>query len=288
MAETKTFLVAGVTGKQGGAVARSLVGRGHTVRGLVRDPTKARALAKGIEGVQGDLTDKGSLTAALKGAEGFFIVTTPFRPDFSVDTAAEVRQGTTAVDAAKAVSVPHVVLTSVASADQGTGIPHFESKAQVERHLGASGLTATIVRPVSFMENILSPWMAPAIKGGSLPLPIPAKANYQMVATKDIGEIVARAFERPRVAAGRTVELAGDEMAAGDLAVRLSKKVGHPVGYHEVPEEEVRRTMGDDAVKMYRWFRKTGYHVDIPALEREWGYPMTRFDEFLAQARWEG
>lgn len=108
-----------------------------------------------------------------------------------------------------------------------------------------------------------------------------------MVATKDIGEIVARAFERPRAAAGRTLELAGDELVAADLAARLSKKVGHPVRFHEVPEGEVRRTMGEDAAKMFRWFRKKGYHVDIPALEKEWGYRMTRFEEFLAETPWE-
>jgi len=140
MAETKTILVAGATGQQGGSVTRALVKRGHRVRGLTRNPEKIKELkALGLEGVRGDLTDKASLAPALRGVDAFFIVTTPFTPDFSVDVENEVLQGTTAIDAAKAARVPHVVLSSVASADGGTGIPHFESKAQIERHLNASG-----------------------------------------------------------------------------------------------------------------------------------------------------
>ena len=38
---------------------------------------------------------------------------------------------------------------------------------------------------------------------------------------------------------------------------------------------------------MFRFFREKGYRVDIPALEREWGYRMTRFDEYLKDARLE-
>src|SRR2546428_9847275 len=158
MVETKTILVAGATGQQGGSVARGLVKRGHRVRGLTRTPEKIKELkALGLEGARGDLTAKSSLAAALRGVDAFFVMTTPFGPDFSVDVEKEVLQGTTAVDAAVGAHVPHVVMSSVASADGGTGIPHFESKARVERHLKGSGLRYTGTRPVAFMEMYGSP-----------------------------------------------------------------------------------------------------------------------------------
>jgi uncharacterized protein YbjT (DUF2867 family) len=154
MAETKTILVAGATGQQGGAVARNLVKRGHRVRGLTRDRSKfARLAGFGAGAVQGDLTDRAGLRPLLRDVDGFFIVTTPFGPGFSIDPEKEVRQGTTAIDAAKAAGLAHAVLSSVASADEGTGILHFESKAKVEGHLKATGLPYTIIRPVEFMEN---------------------------------------------------------------------------------------------------------------------------------------
>src|SRR5437660_493117 len=101
MAETKTILVAGATGQQGGAVARELMKRGHRVLGLTRSTAKFKDLATaGIEGVQGDLTDKTSLAPLLRNADGFFIVTTPFEPNFSVHPEKEVQQGKNAIDAA--------------------------------------------------------------------------------------------------------------------------------------------------------------------------------------------
>jgi len=285
MVDTKTILVAGATGAQGGSVARALVKRGHRVRGLTRSSEKIAELkALGLEGVRGDLTDKASLAPALRGVDAFFVVTTPFNPDFSVDVEKEVLQGTTAIDAAKAARVPHVVLSSVASADGDTGIPHFESKVKVERYLKAAGLRYTITRPVAFMDNYASPWILPQVQAGVLAQPMPASTRQQIVAVRDIGEIVARAIESPLKVAGKTVELAGDALTMAEIAARLSGKLGHPVKYVEQPEAEALRTMGDDGMRMFRFFREKGYHVDIPALEREWGVRMTRFDEFLKDA----
>src|SRR5256885_4404883 len=214
MAETKTILVAGATGQQGGAVARELMKRGHRVFGLTRSTSKFKDLATaGIEGVQGDLTDKTSLAPLLRNADGFFIVTTPFEPDFSVHPEKEVQQGKNAIDAAKVAKVSHVVLASVASADDDTGIPHFESKVKVERHLKASRVPHTITRPVAFMDNYASPWMVSTFRGGVLSRPVPPSSRQQLVAVKELGEFVARAFEKPREVIGQPWGIADDEVA---------------------------------------------------------------------------
>src|SRR3989442_12377711 len=218
MAETKTILVAGATGKQGGSVERELMKRGHRVIGLTRSTSKFKDLATaGIEGVQGDLTDRTSLAPLLRNADGFFIVTTPFEPDFSVHPEREVQQGTNAIDAAKIAKAPHVVLASGASADDGTGIPHFESKAKVERHLKASRVPHTITRPVAFMDNYTSPWMVSTLRGGVMQVPVPPRSRQPLVAVKDIGSIRARAFTNPRMVPGKTAGLAATECAAGEL-----------------------------------------------------------------------
>src|SRR5947199_6567216 len=128
MAETKTILVAGATGQQGGTVARSLLKRGHRVIGLTRSASKLKGLAAaGIEGVQGDLTQRTSLTPLVRNVDGFFVVTTPFEPDFSVHPAKEVLQGTKAIDAAKYASMRHVVISSVASDARSNRSPHFNT-----------------------------------------------------------------------------------------------------------------------------------------------------------------
>src|SRR3954470_14510533 len=61
-------LVTGATGKVGNAVARALVARGDHVRALVRDPARARALLPdAVELVEGDVTDRPSIDAAVAG-----------------------------------------------------------------------------------------------------------------------------------------------------------------------------------------------------------------------------
>src|SRR2546429_5388371 len=218
MAETKTILVAGATGLQGGTVARSLLKRGHRVIGLTRSASKLKGLAAaGIEGVQGDLTQRASLTPLVRNVDGVFVVTTPFEPDFSVHPEKEVLQGTTAIDAAKAASVRHVVLSSVASADRNTGIPHFESKAKVEQYVRASRVPNTIVRPVAFMDNYVSPWMTSSLQRGIMEVPLPPTTRQQLVAVKDVGGVVSPAFDDPKGGLGKTLGPAGGGVAFGDL-----------------------------------------------------------------------
>lgn len=62
--------------------------------------------------------------------------------------AAEVRQGKAVADAAKATGVKHLVYSSVGGAERHTGIDHFESKAEIERHILALDPPATVLRPV--------------------------------------------------------------------------------------------------------------------------------------------
>src|SRR2546428_13529545 len=105
MAETKTILVAGATGQQGGTVARSLLKRGHRVIGLTRSASKLKGLAAaGIEGVQGDLTQRAGLTPLVRNVDGFYIVTPLFGPDYSGHLGVNVQQGHPATHARNAAS----------------------------------------------------------------------------------------------------------------------------------------------------------------------------------------
>jgi dihydroflavonol-4-reductase len=66
-------LVTGATGKVGHATARAAVEAGHEVRALVRDLAAARGvLPEGVEPVRGDVTELGSLKAAVAGCEVVF------------------------------------------------------------------------------------------------------------------------------------------------------------------------------------------------------------------------
>ena len=206
MAQELTVVVTGSTGKQGGAVARGLLERGHKVRAVTRDPnsSQAKLLANaGATLVAASLEDTAAIMKALEGATSLFAMTTPFG-----GTDAETRQGVAAAAAAKAAGV-HLVFTSVGSANRQTGIPHFDSKYEVEKYIAKVGVRATILAPVSFMENLYfaKEQLAKGIYAAALP---PTRALAQ-VAVVDIGAVAVRVLEDAGRFTGKRFDLASDE-----------------------------------------------------------------------------
>ncbi len=278
---THTILITGATGQQGGAVARSLMRRGKKIRILTRNHAKAAPLEKlGAEVVTGALTDRHSFEAALKGVKQVFLMTTFFEEGLE----AEVQQGITASDAAKAAGVEHLVYTSVASANRKTGIPHFETKWRVEQHIQHIGLPVTFLRPTAFMENF-STFFAPSAEG-IVRLPLRPETKLQWIALKDIGEFAAEAFLRPSEFIGQAIDLAGDELTMPAATALLSQAMGRSVVFQEMPESEAETSMGHDFVLMFRWFNEGGYTVDIPALGKRWGIPLSTLKQVLDEASW--
>lgn len=278
---SKIILVTGATGQQGGAVAKALLAKGQKIRVMTRNPDKASALAKaGAEIVKGDLTNPGDLQAALIGAHGVFAMSTPFEAGMD----AEVRQGIEMADAAKRAGIAHYVYTSVGSAHRNTGIPHFDSKWKVEQHIKKIGLSATILRPVWFMENFTT--FAKPSAAGVLSLPMKPDRKLAMVALKDIGEFGASAFLRPNDFLGQAIDLAGDDLTMTEVAAQLSKAMGRPIRFQEFPLDQAEAAMGHDLAVMFKWFNDVGYAIDVPGLKRQFGLPLTAFAEWMKTVDW--
>ena len=274
-------LVTGATGKQGGATARSLLDRGHQVHGMTRDPgsTAARRLADaGAEIVAGDFRDRETLTAAMQGLEAVFGITTFFEEG----VAAEVEQGKALADAALAAGMPFFVYTSVASADRGTGIPHFESKYEVERYLASMDLPHAAIGPVSFMENVLGPRVLDGLRQGVYASPLPAERKLQQIAVDDIGQFAALVIERRDSMLGKRIDLASDELSGVEQAAILSEVLGRDIRYKEIPLN-VLREQSEELAIMYEWFDRVGYEADIAGLRRE--YPGVGWHTFADWAR---
>ncbi len=284
MTQKLTVVVTGSTGKQGGAVARGLLERGHKVRAVTRDPNskQAKLLANaGAALVAASLGDATGIKEALGGATSLFAVTTP-----SGGTDAEIRQGVAAADAAKAAGV-HLVFTSVGSANQQTGIPHFDSKYEVEKHIAKIGVRATILAPVAFMEN-LHFVKEQLVKGIYASVLSPTRTLAQ-VAVPDIGAIAVRVLEDSARFTGKRFDLAGDELTGNDAMSILSRVTGRNFTYYQVPLDVVRQRMGEDAVKMYEWFDRVGFAVDRAALRREFpGVTFHDFESWIKTQNWSG
>jgi uncharacterized protein YbjT (DUF2867 family) len=154
MTKDRTILITGVTGHQGGAVAQALQGAGFRLRGLTRKPDGERAAAlkrQGVDVVQGDLDDEGTLRRALSGAWGVFSV----QNTWEAGVEREEEQGKRLATLARESGVEHLVYSSVGSAHKKTGVPHFDNKWRIEETVrGLRFPSHVILRPVFFMENL--------------------------------------------------------------------------------------------------------------------------------------
>lgn len=276
-------LVTGATGQQGGAVTRALLEKGHGVRAMVRDTGSDNAVAlaaMGVDLVVGDMDDAASIAAAAEGVDAMFAVTT----SFVLGTAHETVQGKNLVDAAVAAGVSHFVYSSVASADRATGIPHFDSKWEVEKHLVASGLNWTVTAPVFFNENISSPWLAADLGKGQYRQAMPAQRVLQMIDVATIGAFNAHVIDGGETFFGARIDIATDELSGVQTAAVLTEAMGKPISFVQQPIEEVRAGSEDMAL-MYEWFTAVGYDVDIEALHGQYpGVGWRSFSDWSAEA----
>jgi uncharacterized protein YbjT (DUF2867 family) len=279
----RLILVTGATGNQGSAIAHHLLQRGNfKVRALVRDPNKPASVAleqAGAELVVGDLNDRASLDRALQGAYG--VVSLQIFLD-GIDT--EIRQGKAVADAASSARIQHFVYSSVGSAERNTGIPHFDSKFQVEEYIRGSELPYTILRPVFFFYNYNM--MRPMVETGTLFQPLSPETKLQQLSEEDYGEMVAEVFDRPADFMNREIEVASVEMTMPEIAAAFSRVLGKTVQYQQIPFEAFEQQIGEELTIMYRWFENVGYAADLAQLKRD--FPaQTDFESYLREHVWQ-
>ncbi|MGW1507361.1 NmrA/HSCARG family protein [Streptomyces mirabilis] len=265
MSDNPIVVVTGATGQQGGATARALLSRGWTVHALVREPDKPAALAlkeAGAALVRGDLNDAASLDAALNGAHGVFSVQSIEGPD---GEAGEVRQGKAVANAAARAGVAHVVYSSVDGAGNPGRVGHFASKGEVEQHIAALGLPATILRPTFFITNFEH--IGPQWQDGELvlTLALTSQTRLQMITPGDIGAFAADAFDAPADYLARTIEIAADELTGPQMAEVFARAAGRPVRFHAQPIEQIR-AYSEEMAAMFDWFNTVGFRADVATL----------------------
>ncbi len=281
MTSDRTILITGVTGNQGGAVAKALQGSGFHLRGLTRMPEGERAAAlarQRFDVVKGDLDDEATLRRALAGAWGVFGVQNAGEAGVEREEA----QGKRLATLAREAGVEHFVYTSVGSAHKKTGIPHFDNKWRIEKTVRDLRFPShVILRPVFFMENLLAPF---SLQGSTLAWALGPGTKLQMIAVDDIGWFGARAFTDAAALNRREIDLAGDVRTMPEAAEILTGTLGRPIAFAQTPMEQVRQYRKDMAV-MLQWFERVGYSAEIAGLEREFGRALTKLPDWARRHR---
>jgi uncharacterized protein YbjT (DUF2867 family) len=264
---SKTILVFGATGAQGGSVARQLLARGKfAVRAFTRkaDSPAAQELKKlGAEIAVGNLDEPATIAAALAGCYGAFGVT-----NFWEHFDKEGPQGRNLVKAVADAKLQHFVYSTLPPIEKATGgklkSPHFDLKAEHEEYAKQLGIPATFVHVPFYYENFLYFFPPRPAGDGTYQFAFPqGDTALAMMSVQDVGYIVARIFEEPQKYIGKVLSLAADEQPAASYASSMSKATGLDIKYSHMPRESFA-ALGfpgaEDLADMFEFYR-----VHIPS-----------------------
>ncbi|KAG5215941.1 hypothetical protein JEQ12_001517 [Ovis aries] len=186
----------------------------------------------GAKVVEGDLNDKASVEAALKGAYGAFLVTN-FWDHFSKEK--EVCQGKVVADVAKSQGLKHVVYSGLENVKRLTNgkleVLHFDRKGEVEEYFWSIGVPMTSVRVAAYFENFLGPLKPVKASDGdyyTLALPM-GDVPMDGISVADIGAAVCSIFNSPEEFVGKAVGLSAEVLTIQQDADVLSKSLGKEV-----------------------------------------------------------
>ncbi|VUC32891.1 unnamed protein product [Clonostachys rosea] len=145
---TRIVTVVGATGNQGGSVVAALLDNpAFSIRAITRNSESqaAKDLAnKGVEVVEADLNDVGSLKSAFAGSHAIFAMTNFFESLSSFGIEMSMQKETAlginlANAAADTDSLEHYVWSTLPNSRENSGakaiVPYYESKNQVDRHI---------------------------------------------------------------------------------------------------------------------------------------------------------
>lgn len=221
------ILVTGATGSIGQYLVHHLKNQGAKFKALVRDEAKGRAL--GCEYVVGDFDKPDTLRAAFEGIDRLFLNVTP--------SESMARQLKTAIDIAKAAGVSRAVPVSSPGASMTSKLKIGRWHGEIEEHLQASGLEWSILRPGTFMQNLLG--AAPLIKSEGKIIGGYKDGRAAFIDCYDIaacGAVLLTGNDH----VGKTFVLTGREaLSYPEVAQKFSAKLGKPVTYVDLPVEQV-------------------------------------------------
>lgn len=273
--QRKLVTIIGATGTQGGSAIKHLLDHSseYAIRAVTRNcnSTASKSLiARGVEVVQADLRDTGSLTEAFRGSHAIFGVTdfwTLFEhvgKDAAV--AQETEQGKNIVDAAATTlgTLQQFIWSTLADTDNISNgnhiVPHYQSKVAVNRYIEtkpelfakttflwcsyyASNLTRQCLKPVYV------PTADKYIQIQGVPEDTPMA--FMGDTAENLGVFVKAILDQPdKTGKGKTVFAYIERTTLGELLQKWAKVRGVKAQYVQVSKETYRALFGRQGEEM--------------------------------------
>jgi uncharacterized protein YbjT (DUF2867 family) len=282
------IVVAGATGRIGGATMRALADLGIPCTALIRAPARRRALDDpGGDVLVADFGDEDRLARALEGTQRLLLCSA-HGPDMR-------DQQLRAVRAAQRAGVERVVKISASPASIFPGTPAEAATAhlEVEGALRATAVQAVAVRPNAFSQVLLG--LRTAIASGTIRLPL-GDARVSWVDALDVGRVAARLLADDDTAE-TVLEVTGPAgLTMDQVCETLSDVIGRSVAYEAVTDEQARAGLiargvdpwyADHMIGVFSLFRAFDAGRTTDACERLTGQPATPLADVFRRHRAE-
>jgi uncharacterized protein YbjT (DUF2867 family) len=236
--EKAMILITGASGTVGRAVLSEVARTGKAHRAMYRSQEDAAKAPSGTETVIADFADKSSLAAALRGIESVYLVCSPIPNLLQLEG--------NMIDACQSAGVRRIVLNSaLGAADYPKSFPAWHRK--VEDKLTATKLAYCILRPNSFLQNIVA-FYAPSIRSQGAFYAAMGDARVSYLDVRDIAAVAAKALQGGEHD-GKTYELNGPEAVTfTEVADRITRQTGVAAKYVDIPVEAQRKAMLDQVM----------------------------------------
>ena len=222
-------VLTGATGKVGGEVARLLAPVHDVDLRLVGRSLERAPRIEGAELVRAEFSDAAACREAFAGADALLLVS-------AGEAADRLDQHRTAIDAAVAAGVGHVVYTSFLGAAPDAAFTLARDHGATEQMLRDSGLGWTFLRD-SFYADVLLDFAGTerVIRGPG------GTGRCAFVARRDVAEVAAAILRDPAPWAGRTLDLTGPEsVSLAEAALQMTRATGEEYEYVDETLAEAR------------------------------------------------
>lgn len=252
--ETKhrqTIAVLGGTGRFGAAFIDEFSDNGLKVRVLARSPRKVTKRFPQADVRRGNMMNISDVKRTLEGVAAAFLMTPVGGND---DGQIELRAARSAIAAARASQLPHLIFLSLIQPPRPTGVPTLDVKGQIEKMLAAGGLPFSSLRTGCYMDTWLG-FFPMFIKLGLYLVPIGPGHEFSFTAQRDVARVAVSLIRQNKVL-NRAIDVIEPQTHSLKSVVYLyqaaTKQKLIPVGHWLLPVLTILRPV------CFRWLYPTG------------------------------
>ena len=260
--------ITGATGQVGSRVAARLAQMGVPQRLVVRDAARAPRLPLAEIAEAPSYGDAPAMARALAGIDRLFLVSA--RDRFGVAQMAaragttppaydRLREQLTAVGAAAAAGVGHIIYLSIVNAAPDATFILAHDHFHTEQFIRASGVPFTFLRASLYTDNVPQ-----CVSAGGV-IRVPAGDGRAAWVTRDDVAAAAVAVLTGTGHEGRSYDITGPEaLSMAETAERLSETLGRTIAYQAQSAREARETRSTSRLEKFEAERRslTGRGLD--------------------------